>query len=276
MKCKMCGGASEEYYDPCSFCGGKIGIVDSRDFKLRPLEVLSFGGGVQSSAMLILVHQGVLTRPDVIIFADTGSETPQTMKNVNEQAIPFCRDVLKIPFITARSHHGKLHEYYIAKKNIPVIGMRGCTSEFKIFPVNRIIRETVGMGRNHVLAHSWIGITTDEAKRERKTQFHEWQKNVYPLLRINYSRSKCEKVLKEHGWVVEKSGCFCCCYGGTKHYAKLKKENPELFQIVLEMEAAVKERSDIGLCGFKRVTDMDFTEKIPQSECDPEEGGCFI
>ena len=38
-------------------------------------KVLSLGGGVQSTAMLYLVQDGVLSKPDIVIFADTGSDS---------------------------------------------------------------------------------------------------------------------------------------------------------------------------------------------------------
>jgi hypothetical protein len=41
----------------------------------RLLEVISLGGGVQSSAMALMAEQGILLpRPDAAIFADTGHE----------------------------------------------------------------------------------------------------------------------------------------------------------------------------------------------------------
>ena len=52
----------------------KVNGVELRDFKKEPLQVLSFGGGVQSFAMLLLIKEGLLPKPDIIIHSDTGSE----------------------------------------------------------------------------------------------------------------------------------------------------------------------------------------------------------
>ena len=57
-----------------------------RDYLEEPLEVLSFGGGVQSTAMLLMVHEGILPRPDVVMFADTGSELPETIEHIEKNA----------------------------------------------------------------------------------------------------------------------------------------------------------------------------------------------
>jgi hypothetical protein len=40
--------------------------------------ILSYGGGIQTIAMCVLVAQDRLERPDAIIVADTGREMPTT------------------------------------------------------------------------------------------------------------------------------------------------------------------------------------------------------
>jgi len=47
----------------------------------RPLQVLSLGAGVQSSAMLLMACHGEITpRPDVAIFSDTHAEPDAVYK----------------------------------------------------------------------------------------------------------------------------------------------------------------------------------------------------
>ena len=54
----------------------------TRARKRNPM-VVSFGGGVDSTAMIIgLAERSIV--PDAIVFADVGAEHPETMHHVNE------------------------------------------------------------------------------------------------------------------------------------------------------------------------------------------------
>ena len=57
--------------------------------KGKPVEILSYGGGMQTIAMCVLVAQGKLPRPDYVIAADTGREVPSTWEYAREHAAPL-------------------------------------------------------------------------------------------------------------------------------------------------------------------------------------------
>lgn len=44
---------------------------------MQTQDVWSFGGGVQSAAIAVMVVKGVLPRPDLIVIADTGPRRPR-------------------------------------------------------------------------------------------------------------------------------------------------------------------------------------------------------
>lgn len=52
-------------------------------------EILSYGGGMQTIAMCVLVERGILPRPDFVIAADTGREMPSTWDYAREYAAPL-------------------------------------------------------------------------------------------------------------------------------------------------------------------------------------------
>lgn len=255
-----------------------------RDYAREPLQVVSFGGGTQSTAMLLMIHEGTLPRPDIVVFADTGSELPETMTHIEEVARPFIEDVLGLPFFVVTSHRGALHDAYMEKRAIPMKGIRSCTTHHKILPQRRKVREIVG-GRNGVLlAEMWLGITTDEARR-RTTSDVKWAGLKYPLLDdVPTTRDECIALNEKHGWTVVKSGCFCCPYAGAKAYRDLRDTHPELFAICVEMERLAHERQAeegktlrSGLCWERSLDDLD---ELPErynkdSECDADIG-CFI
>jgi 3'-phosphoadenosine 5'-phosphosulfate sulfotransferase (PAPS reductase)/FAD synthetase len=255
-----------------------------RDYAEKPLEVLSFGAGKQSTVMLLLVIDGRLPKPDIVIHSDTGSEMPHT-EPVLDWAEKECLK-LGIPFEIVRSKHGKLHEKYMENNSLPMVGMRTCTGRFKIEPVNQRLREIVGKKNGVLLANSWIGITTDEISRRGANKL-KWIQNVYPLLDvISMSRNECQDILTRAGMKVEKSGCFCCPYAGVKHFIKLRKRYPDLFKISVDMERGyfkAQPERNYGLLPTLRslesleispLTDWGF-DFDGISECDPE-GGCFL
>lgn len=257
-----------------------------RNYIEKPLQVLSFGAGTQSTAMLILCAEGRLPKPDLVIFADTGSETEATYNHVSNWAIPFCKQH-QIEFKIVRSHHGALHEHYLKQRNIPMIGIAKCTVDFKVRPIRRHLRTIVGNGKGKVLVECWLGITNDEATR-RQAGDVKWVRNVFPFLDdLPMSREECIALLADRGVDVGKSGCWLCPYAKKSHWMKLKFEHPELFEFAAKMEEEVQDRLSetgrrlhVGFLGEKvrlrtlaEIPDLwSFEEK--EVQCDS--GSCFI
>jgi len=245
-----------------------------RDFSIEQLNVLSYGGGTQSTAMLILIKMGYITKPDIVIHSDTGSELPETIEFI-QVAKKYVEDVLKIPFAIVKSHRGSLHEDYMKHGNIPIVGSRSCTSNFKIQPQRRLIRAIVGRKNRH-LANSMLGITTDEEKRRTEGEV-KWLKLTYPLLdQFRYTRKECIILNNLNGWDVKKSGCFVCPFQGGKSWLELKNNHPKLFQIAVEMENKKFEvkGGKLGLYQERRLSDLE-NITLEESKCD-NGAGCFL
>ena len=256
------------------YWNGLIYEWNTRNFIEKPLQVLSYGGGTQSTAMLIMMALGDIPKVDIVIHADTGSELPVTEAFI-ETARRFCEETLQIPFAIVTSHRGSLHEDYMSKGNIPIIGMRSCTANFKIQPQRRLIRQIVGRGRG-LLAECHLGITTDEAKRRTESDV-QWCGLKYPLLDVTpTTRQECIDLNARQGWNIPKSGCFCCPYQGGKAWMDLKQNYPDLFQIAVEMEEK-KFRikgGRLGLYQERPLSDLD-NITLEESQCDSG-AGCFI
>lgn len=81
-------------------------------------------------------------------------------------------------------------------REVVSIGMmrRACTTDFKIVPIRRKVRELLGLTRkrwpDYAVAEQWIGISTDEASR-MKPSFEDWQMNRWPLIEQRMSRRDC-------------------------------------------------------------------------------------
>lgn len=145
------------------------------------MRVFSFGGGVQSTAALVLAAQGEL-ECDAFLFANVGdnSEHPATLRYVHEVAMPY-----------AAAHGIALHELRRVKRDgtvemlytdrltgkrprggIPMRmpsgapARRQCTQDFKIAVINRWLREHGATARRP--ATVFLGISTDEETRALK------------------------------------------------------------------------------------------------------------
>lgn len=247
-------------------------------------QFLSYGGGTQSTAMLLMVIEGELERPDYVVFADTGSEMPHTYELVDLMK-EKCKEA-ELEFVTVAAAQ-PLHERYLERGTLPVIGVRSCTSQWKIEPIKRFMRSIVGMGRRKVLATSWIGITTDERRRATPSS-DQWTDRRYPLLEKHMSREDCIYYCEQKlGITVRKSGCFLCPYQSPHQWNKLKLEHPDLFEKSLELERKAKAKSGFkgGLWGSSRsieafnhthtLNDFGFEIQVSSEKC-ATEGSCFL
>lgn len=245
-------------------------------------QFLSYGGGTQSTAMLLMCLEGELERPDYVVFADTGSEMPHTYEVV-EIMKERCKEA-GLEFVTVKAKK-PLDEAYFAKGGLPVIGIRSCTSKWKIEPINRFMRSIVGMGRRKILAISWIGITTEERRRATPST-NQWTSRRYPLLEKHMSRDDCIYYCEKRGITVKKSGCFLCPYQHAQQWAKLKREHPDLFARSLELEKKARAKGfKGGLWGSSRsieafnhthtLDDFGFEIQVDSEKC-AVEGSCFL
>ena len=51
----------------------------------KPLQIISLGAGVQSTALMIMAERGEITpKPDFAIFSDTQAELPETYEHIEK------------------------------------------------------------------------------------------------------------------------------------------------------------------------------------------------
>ena len=249
----------------------------------KPFRYISYGGGVQST---VLVLWAITKRIecDAVIFADTGSEEPKTYATV--AAIKEMCDEAGLPFHTVtHESKGPLWEFYSGRGILPMVGVVWCTSNWKIAPIRRKVRELADCTGPKPWAEALLGITTDEAHRARESDVL-WSTTSYPLIEALWSRERCASHLSQNYPMlsVSKSGCFCCPYRGPKSWATLRRQEPELFEKARQMERnAAANGVTRGLWGERSIiafdSDLDLTdfglEVDDDLSCDPG-GGCFI
>ena len=62
---------------------------------------LSYGGGIQTFSLLVMIQHGIIPIVDEIIFADTGLEKRETYDHIETVVRPICQS-LEIPFTVVR------------------------------------------------------------------------------------------------------------------------------------------------------------------------------
>lgn len=252
-------------------------IVDNHDPEFY---ILSFGGGVQTVALLLQIAPFFSNNPKAyVVFADTGNEHPETYEYIGEYVIPFC---LKnnINFEIVYNKYDKtLYDYCFDKRIVPSIKFRDCTSKFKIAPIRRYIRETLGLTRENV-GYMFIGISYDEADRMNPSNV-KYAKNVYPFIDGykeyfedgKLTRNDCYDIIKSHGWSVPpKSGCIMCPFSSSADLL-----DPRYVEMNIRLEENNSRFPEIKLRGMgksvKTVRELSTSDEA-NDQC--RSGFCFV
>lgn len=227
-----------------------------------PLTVISYGGGVQSTAMLVLAAQGKLGLDvDAALFANVGddSEHPATLNYVRNIAAPWAaqhgltvHELRKTkrdgtPARGLMSHILDHDDPNTLREPIPVRGMNGaplsrsCTADWKVKVVGKWLKAHGASAETP--ATVCIGISTDEIIRASNKRAEPYERPVYPLIDLNLDRSGCQRVIAEAGLPVPpKSSCFFCPFHRPQMWAEMRRDEPELFFTAAKLEATLIER----------------------------------
>lgn len=222
------------------------------------LTVLSLGAGVQSTTILLMAIKGELPQPDVAIFADTGWESQQTYNHLEwltEEARKcgievitvrkgnIREDILNAAELKTRFASMPFHCVYTGK---PGMLRRECTSDYKIIPIHKKIRELLGYKPRQRIpkdaVEQWIGISTDESHRVFGFYDHTWLNNSFPLLAKGMTRSSCELWLHENypGLEVAKSACLGCPFRCNAEWREVKANEGEWTEVI-EFDNSIRE-----------------------------------
>jgi hypothetical protein len=118
------------------------------------LRLLSLGAGVQSTALALMAIDGTLDRLDGAIFADTGWEPrrvydhlAQLGKALEDAGIPLylvSGGNLRNDSLDPAHRYASVPYFVRNPDGSEGMGRRQCTSEYKLSPINRKVRELLG------------------------------------------------------------------------------------------------------------------------------------
>ena len=190
------------------------------------MKVLSFGGGLQTTALAIMIAKGDI-EVDEVVFADTGVEKPETYWYIEN----YVKPILTVPFVTVVSHLGTLYEHCWEKKLIPSVIHRWCTDKFKVRPIEKHYPKGTVF---------YVGFSSDEINRAEKPSR---MIREFPLIERNLSVSDCKGIISDYGFPIPlRSSCYFCVYEPYIEYNWLKNNHPELIDKALALEARHYER----------------------------------
>lgn len=237
--------------------------MEYQSFFVRPPEtqwnIISLGGGVQSSAMALMAAAGDITpMPQAAIFADTQAEPKEVYRWLEwlEKQLPF--PVYKV---TAGSLADMEMQIRVSKKSgrtykkseIPAFGKnpdgskgilgRKCTRDFKIQPIKVKAREICGVkrGQKVITVTQWIGISYDEMSRATASR-EPWSQTRFPLLEKEITREGCLEWMRAHGFPEPpRSACLFCPFHSDHEWIRIKNGDAAEWQYVQDFEKLLQE-----------------------------------
>jgi hypothetical protein len=224
----------------------------------KTLYSVSYGGGVQSTALLVMAARGMIDYR-LFIFANTGddSEHPDSVAYVRDIAIPYGKEhgieVLEV----AREGPTLLQvamgegEHASNKFPLPFYGENGapmgrsCTADWKVRAVAKELRRRGASAKNP--AHVALGISMDEMQRAKAEGYRDpnfkMQILHYPLLQAGMNRHDCIKMIVDEGLPEPgKSSCYFCPFHSRDAWQHLRESRPDLFAQSVQLEKRYKER----------------------------------
>lgn len=205
------------------------------------------GVGVDSVAMLVGLEQRG-QRPDLITFADTGGEKPETylyvpilqqwLRDVGFPQLQVCRYKPKKPTYTT------LMGNCLANETLPSLafGFKSCSIKWKRDaqePLRRRLPENVRAWSDGMKVIKAIGFDAREEYRtyagtpEESTEYDYW----YPLQDWGWDREHCSRVIADAGLPVPvKSACFFCPASKKHEIEWLRQNHPDLHALAVAME----------------------------------------
>lgn len=214
------------------------------------LRVLSFGAGVQTTALAILNAYGkVENAARDLVFADTGGEHPATYAYIEEHFRPWA-ERQGVALHVARHLRETLEEEALRRQMIPTIHTRWCTQNHKIRVLRRWFREH-GATRE-LPADVQVGISADESHRAVTGWPVSYERKRWPLCELQLTRSDCAAIIEREGLPVPpKSGCWFCPFQSQGSWKRLAYEHPDLVDraVALEQNARYRKIDEPGLLG---------------------------
>lgn len=219
------------------------------------MNIVSFGGGTNSTAMIIGMYQKNIPI-DLILFADTGGECPHTYKHVerfngwlSDHGLP---EITVVRNVDKEGNVFTLEQECLRSHTLPSIayGWKKCSLKHKVKPQDKFCnsykpcKEVWASGEK---VFKYIGYDAGEERRRDNAFAMDLQnkkyKNIYALIEWGWYREDCQRVIQEEGLPLPgKSSCFFCPSMKKPEIKVLKRNYPELFARAITIEENARDQ----------------------------------
>jgi len=192
--------------------------------------VISYGGGVQSTALVLLAMSEGWDVDEIVHVDLVDAESPATREYVARFREWLRRDhgrditiierdlygdMLARPGFTPVPWHGKRERFMLSRQ---------CTRQYKVQPLQRYLYDRYPAGRIGLM----LGISVDEYHRMRDSSAARIE-HVYPLVDRRLTRWQCREVIERAGLAApSKSSCWFCPYRSVRSQWALVQRYPDL------------------------------------------------
>ena len=264
-------------------------VTGSSEIRLRTLSLGS--GVQSTTMALMAAHGEIGPMPDCAIFADTGWEPKAVYDHLawlmSSNVLPFPVHIVSngnirnqlmeagagnrwasIPAFTRtvtpvgscvpildEDEDGEIVTVGTRRTRSETISIgmirRQCTSDYKIVPIRRKVRELAGLTRRRSpgepVVEQWIGISTDEVVRMKPSR-EAWQANRWPLIEQRMSRRDCLAWLRRHDYPEPpKSACIGCPFHDDARWRFMRDHDTDAWIDAVEVDRAIRS----GLRGIR-------------------------
>lgn len=213
---------------------------------MSKIQVLSLGGGRQSTLCVILSALNVIARPDFIVIADTGYEINTTWQYLNDYTIPFVRQYALPEIIIAEAKTYASYDLYGGTNGSTILplyiqngGMmrKFCSSNWKRDVIRRCVAEITCRPQTHQV--HWIGLGVEEKRRWVKKISD--QKYYLPLVDKNITEDTYEYWYRKVSLPIpQKSACYFCPF--RSDFSSL---NNEEIKKTIEIEQEINDTHEL-------------------------------
>jgi len=235
-------------------------------------QILSFGAGVQSTALLLMSCRGLLPKIDVAIFADVGWEPEAVYQHLEWCKVEAAKHGIEVVTVSKKGSKGLRSDiidnisrkdglrfaampFFVKHEDGTVaLGRRQCTNEYKIQPIEKYLRyELLGLkpkqrAPKEVVFKIWMGISFDEAPRA-KPSIDKYKEHVFPFLNWGmdspdgktWRRYQIIKWLEDNypEITVPRSACLGCPFHDNEEWRNVK-ENQKEWEDVCEFDETIR------------------------------------
>ena len=184
------------------------------------IQVFSNGGGVQSTAIIVLIAQNRIPKPDLVVMVDTEREKTDVLKYQDEYVVPLCREI-GVEYVRVKKSQYTQHDVLLASNETVLPGFftvlndcngkspSFCSAKWKQEVFQRYLNERYGKERSKDGFDVIMGISLDEYRRVKVTE-GKWQKK-YPLIDLRLTRDHCVQIVDKFGRPTPiRSSCYMC------------------------------------------------------------------